>query len=596
VIDRHTIDSSNPVPAETSGELERMRADVRRLRAENRTLLRLNRLQGRFVAMASHEFKTPLTSITAYTDALLVNLDDQGFDRAPQFLGVIRDESARLLRMVNRILDFSRLEYGSRLLERTLTDLGELVSETMGSLEPLLVEKHQHLELAVTEGLPLADIDADLIRQVLVNLGGNAVKYTPAGGRIGVVVRETPTGLAVTVEDDGPGIPAEKLQSIFGEFYRAEETTSGETGTGLGLSIVRHIVRLHGGQVEARRRRPRGSSFTFSVPKEISLLAGAADHDESVLRNLIRLVAGHTGAKAAVLLTADVAGSLAPAAAMGLPGGLPGFPAATGDVPVDAEQWLVAVAGSERTGAWRLVPLQKGALLLGRRRGGGSWLADDDLQVAVLARVADLVLAESGNEPARTAEALRVLHQIHRRGVPTATPSALALAASLGRRLGLDDDATDHLLYAAALHDAGMARVDDEILLGGGELGWDERDEIDRHVELGLDLLAPLLPETEVVSIVRHHHERADGSGHPDGLAGPGIPLGARVLAVVDAWCSLTSDRPYRAGLTPEAALAEIRRCAGTQFDPAVVAALAAETERPEPQSTGAGSGARNAD
>ncbi|MBE0564430.1 MAG: HAMP domain-containing histidine kinase, partial [Krumholzibacteria bacterium] len=259
--------------AATAADLQ---AEVRRLRAENRTLVRLNRLQGRFVAMASHEFKTPLTSITAYTDALVAHVGQPGFDRAPQFLAVIREESARLLRMVNRILDFSRLEYGSRLLDRQPTDLVRLVAECLRTLEASAGAKRQQLSLSAAPDLPWAEIDADLVRQVVVNLAGNAVKFAPRGGRIEVSVAEDAAFVTVEVADDGPGVPPEELRRIFREFYRAEGTAAGEGGTGLGLSIVRHIVSLHGGHVTVRGRPGGGSVFSFGVPKEVHCPADGA--------------------------------------------------------------------------------------------------------------------------------------------------------------------------------------------------------------------------------------------------------------------------------------------------------------------------------
>ncbi|MFN2371376.1 MAG: HD-GYP domain-containing protein, partial [Candidatus Krumholzibacteriia bacterium] len=253
--------------------------------------------------------------------------------------------------------------------------------------------------------------------------------------------------------------------------------------------------------------------------------------------------------------------------------------------------------GLPADGGWLAAPLadgQRGWILLGRRSGGGAWTGPERDQVTALARIATQALRGGGDDPGRTVEALRVLLQMRRRGIPTASPEALDLTAALAARLQLDDADTRRLLEAAALHDAGMARVDDEILHGEGDLDWDARDEVDRHVQLGLDLLAPLLPDPATVAVIRHHHERWDGAGHPDGLAGGAIPLGSRALAVVDAWSSLTRERPYRSGLAPAAALAELERCAGTQFDPAVVAAFAAVVtgRRTRPEPDGAVSGA----
>jgi HD-GYP domain-containing protein (c-di-GMP phosphodiesterase class II) len=216
-----------------------------------------------------------------------------------------------------------------------------------------------------------------------------------------------------------------------------------------------------------------------------------------------------------------------------------------------------------------------GCVIMGRRRGVETYGAADLEQLDVLTDVARAALSGLGGDIDRTCEAVKMLLLIRRRGIPTATAEALDLVRKLAGRLGLRSRETRGLLYAATLHDAGMARVEDEIVLGEADLSYDERDEVNRHVERGLDLMGPLIPDQATRRIILHHHERFDGSGYPVGLEGTEIPLGSRVLAVVDAWCSLTTARPFRSGLTPEAALAELRKFAGTQFDPSIVTEFA---------------------
>jgi HD-GYP domain-containing protein (c-di-GMP phosphodiesterase class II) len=178
---------------------------------------------------------------------------------------------------------------------------------------------------------------------------------------------------------------------------------------------------------------------------------------------------------------------------------------------------------------------------------------------------------ESGAEVEKITAAVRVLLRIRRTGVPTATAPALRLVECLGTRCGLQPEDIVQLQFAAALHDAGMAHVEDEILLGEADLSWDERDEVDLHVEQGVDLMEPLLPDPSLREIIRHHHEKVDGSGYPAGLGGEDIPLGSRLLSVIDAWFSLTRGRPYRQGISPTKALAEIEENRGSQFDERVV-------------------------
>ncbi len=574
-------------------------ADLAQARDEKKSLLRLNRLQGRFVAMASHEFKTPLTSITAYTDVLRTQLTDDQFPHAQEFLDVIKTEADRLLRMVNRIVEFTRMEYGALLVTRQPTDLLPLVDETVRGMQPVIDKKDLQVSILAEAGLPRAEVDADLIRQVLVNLVGNAVKFTPPGGAITITVDELESVISVNVADDGPGIPEDDIRKVFREFYRADGSTAKEEGSGLGLTIARHIVNLHGGHIEAKRRATGGSEFRFLVPKETGTVpdlpprlgptANSAEaHD--LVGELLRLMAELTGSRAVALLLRNGDGILVPAGDMGWDA-----KGCTVRPVIENEHWTRflqaghAVAGpgpgaselgwctSERDiGPFMCAPLgageaTMGVVITGRRCENGPYGEADLAQLTILAAVAKAALNSMNTSVGRTAEAVRLLLRIRRTGVPTSTSEALDLLARLARRLGVGESGTRRLQYAAALHDAGMGRVEEEIVLGDTKLNVDQRDEVDRHVEQGVDLMAPLLPDVATTDIIRYHHEKFDGTGHPEGLAGEAIPLGSRLLAVIDAWFSLTRPRTFRAGLEPVAAMAEIVSHSGTQFDPRVV-------------------------
>jgi len=145
---------------------------------------------------------------------------------------------------------------------------------------------------------------------------------------------------------------------------------------------------------------------------------------------------------------------------------------------------------------------------------------------------------------------------------------------ALALRLGLDDKAAREVAYAAMIHDVGKAQVPDAILKKPGPLTAEERREIEKHTGWGDELLSESEEFTAAREVARHHHERWDGSGYPDGLAGEGIPLAARIVAVADVYDALISERPYKRAWPPEEAIAEIRKMSGGHFDPAIVKAF----------------------
>jgi HD-GYP domain-containing protein (c-di-GMP phosphodiesterase class II) len=153
-------------------------------------------------------------------------------------------------------------------------------------------------------------------------------------------------------------------------------------------------------------------------------------------------------------------------------------------------------------------------------------------------------------------------------------------ASSMGRRLHLDDTQRIDLAYAAELHDIGKVGVPDAVLLKPGPLVDAEWDVVRRHAGWGSDLLRTVPGLERVAVIVRHHHERFDGLGYPDGLEGEDIPVESRILAVVDAFVAMTEQRPYRGPRDHNAAAAELRAQRGTQFDPRVLDAFEAELQR----------------
>jgi putative nucleotidyltransferase with HDIG domain len=196
-------------------------------------------------------------------------------------------------------------------------------------------------------------------------------------------------------------------------------------------------------------------------------------------------------------------------------------------------------------------------------------------------------LAHGPDRAARFRAAESLAKAVDLRDTYTGSHSARVaeLAAKVAARLGLDQELIELARLAGSLHDLGKLAIPEEILRKPGPLTDPERLVLERHPQIGFRMLDSLGIEP-VADWILHHHERWDGNGYPDRLPGPQIPLGARIIFVVDAYDAMTSDRVYRGSLSPHEALEELERCAGTQFDPDVVLALSEELQLvgiPEP-------------
>jgi two-component system phosphate regulon sensor histidine kinase PhoR len=229
-------------------------------------LRQLESMRKDFVANVSHELKTPLTSIKGFIETLIDGaIEDRG--AAQRFLGIIHQETERLNHIIADLLDLSKLESGRTELNVSTIDLDELVAEVVDAAENRLRAKNLELTLAIEA--KVISGDEDLLREVIVNLFDNAMKYTPEGGAIKIGSAEGPEGVEVYVEDTGFGIPEESLPRLFERFYRVDKGRSREMGgTGLGLSIVKHIIERHCGKVAVSSELGRGSRFSFIIPHQ----------------------------------------------------------------------------------------------------------------------------------------------------------------------------------------------------------------------------------------------------------------------------------------------------------------------------------------
>jgi signal transduction histidine kinase len=240
----------------------------RQLGAANERLKELDRLKSDFVSNVSHELRTPLTAIKGAVDLLLREVPGRLNESQTHYLTRVRSNTQHLAGLINDLLDLAKIEEGKVELKGARVSVGGLVHEVMETVRPMAAEKRVLLEVKVPEPSILVWADRDKVTQVLMNLIGNAIKFTPPQGKVTVSAsREGAEWAQVSVNDSGPGISAEECQKIFQKFYQVSEGGGPKPkGTGLGLAISKALVELHGGKIWVESEPGCGSTFSFTLP------------------------------------------------------------------------------------------------------------------------------------------------------------------------------------------------------------------------------------------------------------------------------------------------------------------------------------------
>jgi signal transduction histidine kinase/HD-GYP domain-containing protein (c-di-GMP phosphodiesterase class II) len=595
---------------EKSRLYEVMSGRIERLGQENEDLRASNKLKMNYLSHLSHELKTPLTSIKAYVESVVDHMDDPDFPEKKEFLGIITSETERLIRMVNKVLDVSKIEFGNRTLRRKLFRLAPLLAEVESSIQPYLRDKRLRLSISVPANLPLIDGDEDLVKQVFINLISNAVKFSPSGSRIAVEAVEDAVAVKVTVTDEGVGIPPEDLQNIFKQFYQVRRGSS--EGVGLGLAIVKNIVEQHGGYITVASRLGEGSTFIFTLPKEhhfndlLGYLFDSIDAREEIqemFQLAVKVIAEMLSAKIVSLMLLDqekkelfikvaygLDENIVAHARARLGAGIAGRVAESGEPllveNVEASGFKNAPSSPQyETKSLVSVPLKVGSSVVGvinaNNKTSGKPFNNDDLSLLVsLSQRFSKVI-----ERIRTAEnavsflretilSLRSLLASQEQGSRGVARKTVQWSVQVARKLRLSEKEVQVIQYVSSVHDVGMTCVSEEILKKTLELSPQEMEEIKKHPQRGAAIMRPLEFVELVSQSILFHHERIDGKGYPMGLRGDQIPIGSRILSVLDAYASMVSERPFRARMTPLEAVDELVRHSGGQFDPRVIAAF----------------------
>jgi signal transduction histidine kinase len=249
-------------------------------------LKELDRLKSNFLATVSHELRTPLTSIIGYSEMLAEGIAGSMNEEQREFVATIHEKGEQLLELIKGLLDLSKLESGTMNLRKIDLDVVPLIQDIAQTLAPSARKKQVELDWDAESGLPLLLADPERVRQVLLNLTENAIKFTPPGGRVRLVAKSTVMdrtasedggglvllpnkrpALELTVADTGIGIPEAERERVFDAFYQVDSSSTREQGgTGLGLSIVRRLVDAHDGAVRIDDNPPQGTCFVVLLP------------------------------------------------------------------------------------------------------------------------------------------------------------------------------------------------------------------------------------------------------------------------------------------------------------------------------------------
>ena len=624
-----------------------------KLQESNTKLKTLDDLKTQFFANVNHELRSPLTLMLAPLGPMIDGQMGRLAIKQKDILLIIRHNGLKLLKLINNLVDLTKLEEGKMRLKPKPLDFVYFINTLLASVKPLTDRKAIKLYFQRPFHPLNATVDPDQFEKIVLNLLSNAMKFTPESGRITVYLEEQPESIILTIEDTGIGIPSDMLDSIFDRFSQVDGSLSrAHEGAGIGLSLVRELVHLHGGKITVQSKLGKGSRFKVEIRKGDAHFGGdiidrrvadrpvmfkrrttdvdqprvqdiVTDFRKLQLMDLERIELDTTPEESKrrhdcnlvviddnpevlklmkLLLSDEFDLHLASSGEEGLAlirDKMPDLVLSDVMMPgLDGHQLCRRIKEDESIKHIPviLVTARSGSDMLneGIEAGADDYIAKPFDSVELKARIrsllrmrraeAELALANR-NLKMRTSDlverqrslflamvkslvsALEAKDKYTRDHSNRVTEFSLAIA----RAMGLDERELQDLEMAAILHDVGKIAIPEKILNKKTKLTDEEFGIIRRHPVIGETILKPVVELQTITGIVRHHHERYDGRGYPDGLKGQAIPVGARIMTVADAYDAITSSRPYRDNESPNYAVKEIIKCSGVQFDPEVV-------------------------
>lgn len=256
-----TIVQSYMEKREANVNFQRMRKEIE----DKKIFEELEKLKDSFLAIVSHELKTPLSIISGYLDLMTTYINQP--DQLKSFIEEAQIASQHLNLLINQLLEFSRLRSGEALYKKEPADVIALIKSAINKLKPLLDAKELALDFAPCNGLPVLNLEKNKFRDAILNLINNAINFTPEGGKITIQCCKSDEDVKIKISDTGVGIPKEHLDKVFNPFYQVQDPLTREVGgMGLGLSIAKNIIQDHGGDIMVESAVNSGSTFTVVLP------------------------------------------------------------------------------------------------------------------------------------------------------------------------------------------------------------------------------------------------------------------------------------------------------------------------------------------
>ncbi|WP_429885148.1 GAF domain-containing protein [Geoalkalibacter halelectricus] len=563
----------------------------------NRKLIEASLAKTEFLTRISHELRTPLNS-TKGAVYYLRHSDNLNGGDFREFMDILTLEIDKMINIVENQLDFLRLEDESRILHRTIINLERALRETLDSrlLKSKLLRKDIKVRIDFTHDLPDVAGDRVMVAQFFINLLEGILPHLEAGSRLAFSGRQN-EHLHLTMATDRT-LPRETADFFFSSRTLFDPERSDEN---LKLYLARKSAEVHNWKFDFANT-DAGFIVDIQIPRGTRQRVEAAVNTtmDLFLDFVSELLAVNT---CSIMLSDEITQDLVIRSARGLDAAIikktrirvgeriagwvahEGKPLLVTDIREDPRFAGSPLAAQYTTPSFMSLPLKidgrtVGVINLNNKKSGDPF-SEADLQVAsVLSeRIAHLI--EKLHNDGHTEEDLRRIIASFDNLVGAERKSTgksrrrQDLASSLLARLDISDEQRRLGLYLSMVYDLGLMLIDDSVLGKTKKLSSSEISTLRIHPHATVDLLKDIEHTQEVRTAILHHHEWFDGSGYPEGLKGEEIPLLSRIIAIIDAWCAMTEDRPYRKKMSEQEALAELRRKAGSQFDPALVEVFA---------------------